>query len=252
MKPTALLTLLLGALTLSSCGQTPGGQTPGDQAAGAPAAPEAAAAPAPLYTSILTPEQQQQLRQEIAEAQQVREDVRAGSVASPLNDDGTPVDFDALIRGMQDELQRGQQELSPAPGASTDQTLSPQAAPYAQRIYTDIAGDDRFLSNYNFNRRTFPRFVWSNDGCSGPSAYTGWSDEFFWPCVQHDFGYRQIKARFYPNLATGAHREWVDGQFLQHMRQKCDTLGWREYPCRVAAQAFWAAVRARGAGSFYP
>ncbi|UQN09321.1 phospholipase A2 [Deinococcus sp. QL22] len=228
--------IALGALVLSACGQVPD-VTPSSTAA----------APAPFQVTLLSPAQQNALRHQLQELRDVQAQVAAGTLTAPVDDAGQVVDLGALIQSFELDLQMGAQPLNiEVPSGK----LNPQAAPYAQYIYTNIAGDNNFRGNYSFNKSRFPRFNWSNDGCSGPSEYTGWSDEFYWPCLAHDFGYRN--ARLYPNLLNGNHRAWVDSQFKQHMRLKCDTLGWRKYPCYAAAEGFYQAVRLRGAGSFYP
>ncbi|GHF40962.1 hypothetical protein HNQ07_001536 [Deinococcus metalli] len=231
------LVLLLGTLALASCGQ---------QAATPQATAPAASAPA--ATTNLDDAQLAALRARIAEMQGLRDDVRAGRVPAPVDDHGQALDLDQLVRTLQADLQEGLQPR-PLTAAADSARLGAQAAPYAVTTYTIIASTDTFRSRYSTLRSAFPRFNWSNDGCSGPSGYTGWSDEFLWPCVQHDFGYRN--ARFYSSRMNETDRHWVDGQFKQHMQQVCDTLGWRKPFCYVAAQAFYTAVYFGGKSSYY-
>lgn len=230
--------LLLGTLSLASCGQqttAPAATTP---------APDAAAATTPVTN--LDDAQLAALRARIADMQTLQVDVQAGRVPAPVDDAGKAVDLGQVIRNMQADLQEG---LKPRPAAQPGTALGAQAAPYFLSTYTTIAATNTFRSRYWTLRGAFPRFNWGNDGCSGPAGYTGWSDEFFWPCVQHDFGYRN--ARFYPSRMNETDRHWVDGQFKQHMQAVCDTLGWRKPFCYVAAQAFYTAVYLRGGSSYY-
>ncbi|PNY81615.1 phospholipase A2 [Deinococcus koreensis] len=232
--------LLLGTLTLASCGQQ----------AGMPAAsaPTTDTAPAAATPTNLDSAQLAALRARIAQMQSLQADVQAGRVPAPVDDAGKAIDLNQLILDLQADLREG---LSPRPlpAAQPGAGLSAQAAPYALSTYTTIAATNTFRSRYWTLRGAFPRFNWGNDGCSGPAGYTGWSDEFFWPCVQHDFGYRN--ARFYPSRMNEADRHWIDGQFKQHMQAVCDTLGWRKPFCYVAAQAFYTAVYLRGGSSYY-
>lgn len=233
--------LLLGTLALASCGQQATTTAQDD--------PAAVTAGTPAPTTVLSDTQITALRARIAEVQALRDDVQAGRAAAPLDDAGQAIDLDALLRDLKADLAEG---LMPLPTTSTGtggSTLDAQAAPYASSTYKIVASTNTFRSRYSTLKSAFPRFVWTTDGCSGPSGYTGWSDEFYWPCRQHDFGYRNV--RFYPSLRNETHRHWVDAQFKEHMNSVCDTLGWRKYPCYVAARAFYTAVYFGGKGSFY-
>lgn len=234
--------LLLGTLSLASCGQQAAAPT-----AATPAPPTSGVAVSPATN--LDEAQLAALRARIADMQALQADVQAGRVPAPVDDDGAAVDLAGLIQNLQADLQEG---LKPRPPSVNESgtALGAQAAPYYLSTYTTIAATNTFRSRYSTLRSAFPRFNWGNDGCSGPSGYTGWSDEFFWPCVQHDFGYRN--ARFYPSRMNEADRHWVDGQFKQHMQAVCDTLGWRKPFCYVAAQAFYTAVYFGGRSSYYP
>jgi hypothetical protein len=114
--------------------------------------------------------------------------------------------------------------------------------------YRSIVADDNFRTHYEQYKRQFPppRFNWGNDGCSGPAKLTGYNDNFFWPCVQHDFGYRNNRIASQHNEGT---REFVDRQFLRHMRQICDRYDsalikrGAKVACYGAADAFYHAVR---------
>lgn len=236
MRTPILGLLLLGTLTLASCGQNAAAPTQPDQAT-SPSTPEAA-------PTNLNADQLGALRTRIADVQQLRDDVRAGRVAAPLDDTGAALDLDALLGALQADLNEGLQlQQLPVPD------LSAQRVPYASSTYKSVSANNSFRSQYSSLRGKYPSFNWTTDGCSGPSGYTGWSDEFYWPCRQHDFGYRN--ARHYPSLMNETHRHWVDGQFKQHMQNVCDDLGWRKYPCYAAAQAFYTAVYYGGKGSFY-
>jgi hypothetical protein len=114
--------------------------------------------------------------------------------------------------------------------------------------YRMIVADDNFHANYDRYKRQYPQFNWGNDGCSGPARFTGYSDNFFWPCVQHDFGYRNNRIASQHNEAA---RQFVDSEFRQHMKQICGRYdsAIRKRParwsCNGAADAFYTAVRAR-------
>lgn len=92
---------------------------------------------------------------------------------------------------------------------------------------------------------------WSTDGCSVPSRYSHgigaeFKGKFAAACQRHDFGYRNFGKRGLDR--TEARRAQVDHQFKRDMVDLCD--GSRR--CRIVATIFYAAVRSRGRGSFYP
>ena len=113
-------------------------------------------------------------------------------------------------------------------------------------VYRAIASDDNFQARYNDYRRLFPGFNWSNDGCSGPAHLSGYSDNFRWPCIQHDFGYRNNHLDHQHDENT---RKFIDEQFLRHMREVCQRYDNAivkrpaKLACFSAAEAFYAAVR---------
>jgi hypothetical protein len=110
-----------------------------------------------------------------------------------------------------------------------------------KRNYRTIVADNHFRANYQNWKRGYPRFDWSNDGCSAPSLFASFSRLFHWPCVQHDFGYRNNRKVGLHNRATKA---FVDGTFLGHMKQVCARQsGAARLRCNVAAGAFYTAVR---------
>src|SRR5688500_13497574 len=66
-----------------------------------------------------------------------------------------------------------------------------------QASYWQIDSDSNFQADYNHYKSAYPGFDWSTDGCSVPmviQAVSRMADKyvakFYWPCVQHDFGYR--------------------------------------------------------------
>ncbi|MBF6326958.1 phospholipase A2 [Nocardia transvalensis] len=94
-----------------------------------------------------------------------------------------------------------------------------------------------------------PRFDWSTDGCSGPTEPI-----FANACLQHDFGYRNYGNHGALKLSpTAETKEWIDGQFLEQMRNACGD----KYPpdvvgsCIDNAQYAWQAVHSAGGGSFF-
>lgn len=229
--------LLLGTIALASCGQQ----------VATPSASEPATVESSVQTN-LDAAQLSALRARIADMKALQADVQTGRVAAPTDNNGQALDLDQLIHSLEADLQEGLRPRT-ASAALPGTSLGAQVAPYAVSTYAIIASTSTFRPRYWTLRGAFPRFNWGNDGCSGPAGYTGWSDEFFWPCVQHDFGYRN--ARFYPSRMNEADRHWVDGQFKQHMQAVCDTLGWRKPFCYVAAQAFYTAVYYGGGSSYY-
>ncbi|ADV67924.1 phospholipase A(2) [Deinococcus maricopensis] len=223
MRNAPLFGLLLGTLVLASCNQT--------------ASTPTAADPAPTSATST-------IQNDLNAFKQLQVQVSRGEMPAPVDSDGNPVDLQKLIGQIEDDL------AHPL-AAPTNEVISAQAA-YAQRIYTDIAADNNFTGNLAYNKRTFPRFNWGNDGCSIPGLPDAASKYIvFHPaCVQHDFGYRN--ARAYPNLMNENHRGWVDGQFKEHMRTICSKRNILLRPgCYADAEIFWAAVRHGGRGSFY-
>lgn len=222
MVQKKLFGLLFASLLLASCNQTA----------------------LPAKTASAASETTNTVQADLAAFKLLQAQVSRGEQANPVDSEGQPIDLTALIAQIEADLAH---PLSmPHEG-----TLSAQAV-YAQRIYTDISADNNFMGNYSFNTRTFPRFNWSNDGCSVPYLPSRFRDMLvFKPaCIQHDFGYRN--ARAYPNLMNENHRAWIDGQFKEHMRSICSrrTLVLRP-GCYVDAEAFWGAVRNWGDDSFY-
>jgi hypothetical protein len=120
-------------------------------------------------------------------------------------------------------------------------------AQYASAFNT-IAADRDFRAHSDQWRQKFPEFDWSTDGCSGPAKLTGFADNFYWPCVQHDFGYRNNRKVHRHNEVT---RAFIDAEFLAHLRQLCSHYAWLAKPgCYLAAENFYTAVRAGGRSKF--
>ena len=216
--------VLLGSLILASCNQ-----------AALPLSSEASSSEAVSADP---------LRTDLAEFRALQLQVSRGERAAPLDSAGQPVNLPLLIDQIERDLANPVLDLSGS-------DLSAQAI-YAQRTYTNISADDSFTSHLSSNKRTFPRFIWSTDGCSIPGLPSRFqTNVVFYPaCVQHDFGYRNVKA--YPNLMNENHRDWVDAQFKRHMRTICSHRNIFLKPgCYVDAEAFWGAVRHFGRNSFY-
>jgi hypothetical protein len=120
--------------------------------------------------------------------------------------------------------------------------------PYVGTFAT-IAADDKFREHYDEWRRNFPDFDWHNNGCSGPAKLTGYADNFFWPCVQHDFGYRNAPLVNRRNEAT---RKFIDDELLKHTKQVCSHYHVLKKPsCYVTANNFYNAVRLFARGYFF-
>jgi hypothetical protein len=113
--------------------------------------------------------------------------------------------------------------------------------------YVTIVRDQDFSDKIVVEwRKRYPKFDWSTDGCSGGVKHVSKQDfaQFFWPCAQHDFGYRN-------NDFVGRHddktRAFVDSEFLERMRAVCDKLsGVKKTTCRGKAKLFYAAVHKLG------
>ncbi|WP_216322784.1 phospholipase A2 [Deinococcus aestuarii] len=214
--------VLLGSLVLASCNQA--------------TLPDSLAQTPVQATDVV--------RSDLAAFKQLQEQVQRGEVPNPVDSEGKAVDLPLLISQIEQDLANPLAE--PVEGAFS------ALAVYSQATYTRLAADDKFTGNLSSYKRTYPRFNWSNDGCSVPHLPEKFRKMIvFHPaCVQHDFGYRN--ARSYPNLMNENHREWVDGQFKQHMRAICSRRNIFLRPgCYADAQAFWLAVRWGGKDSFY-
>lgn len=179
------------------------------------------------------------IQQALVDLRAARAQVEAGG-AVPVDESGQAVNLDAVIQSYEADLATASQAAPTAP--------SLQAQSLYTQYYFVVVDDDNFRANYGNWTHGFPGYNWGNDGCSGPASYTGYNDNFFWPCVQHDFGYRN--ARF-----TGNHNEttrsYVDSAFQRHMNQLCSRYSFFAKPgCYAAAKAFFLAVRAGGQSSF--
>lgn len=116
------------------------------------------------------------------------------------------------------------------------------------RYYRTIVSDDNFRAHYQQWRRGFPGFNWHTNGCSWPASLTHYADNFYWPCVQHDFGYGNSRMVHQHNEAT---RKFIDVNLLRHTRQLCSHYGVLAKPgCYVAAGTFYVAVRNGGKSHF--
>lgn len=91
----------------------------------------------------------------------------------------------------------------------------------------------------------FIQFDWTTDGCSGgmrefaPKFFA----KFFWPCAQHDFGYRN-------NDLVGFHddktREFVDRELHERMRAVCAKQRIGKRSCYLQAKLAYDALRKFG------
>lgn len=131
----------------------------------------------------------------------------------------------------------------PAHAAPTEGSDAQYAA-----AFNTIAADNSFHAHYDQWRNKFPNFDWGTDGCSGPAKLTGFADNFYWPCVQHDFGYRNNRKVHRHNETT---RAFVDAELLAHIKQLCAHYALLAKPgCYLAAQNFYNAVRVGGWAKF--
>ena len=223
-KPLGLLAS--GLLLLASCSQT---STPT-----ASTGTSGMAASVPASASILA------LQQALTDLRVSKALVEAGG-AVPVDEAGQPVNLDTLIQGYQVDLAAASQTALEAPRL--------QALDAYSQNYFVIVDDDNFRANHPNWVHYFPGYNWSTDGCSGPAGYTGYDDNFYWPCVQHDFGYRNASFTGNHNETTRSH---IDSAFQRHMNQLCSHYGVLAKPgCYAAAKAFFLAVRAKGQSSFH-
>ena len=116
------------------------------------------------------------------------------------------------------------------------------------QYFNTIAADNSFRAHYDQWRQQFPKFDWSTDGCSGPARLPRFADNFYWPCVQHDFGYLNHRRVHRYDEAT---RAFLDAELLAHTRQLCSHYAARARPgCYLAANRFYTAARASGRSAF--
>lgn len=241
MQQRTLGLILLGALALTACGQTsaPGGTSTEPSAS----LGTQMIVPGDEPDTVLSPRDRAFLESEIVDMQQLEAEVAAGVSPAPTDEMGQPVPLNDLIGSFQADLQEGQQALS---GLGSSLAA---AAPYAQNVYLSIMRDTYFESNLATNKRRYPRFNWTTDGCSSIAQYSYWANTFYMPCVQHDFGYRNVK--FYPGLMNESHRAVVDAQFKAQMRRKCAARRWDKYTCYWTADDFYIAVHRFAQDAFY-
>jgi hypothetical protein len=96
-------------------------------------------------------------------------------------------------------------------------------------------------------KRTFPLFNWTTNACEGTikdPATRKYFAVFFWPCAQHDFGYRN-------NDLVGHHddrtRNIVDSEFLERMNAVCSRpTVIRKKQCRGVAKKLYDAAHSKG------
>lgn len=115
--------------------------------------------------------------------------------------------------------------------------------------YWQIVKSSDFEQNYNQYKSECPNFDWTTDGCSVPAevqdliplshTYCG---IFYWPCRQHDFGYRNADTEHVLNEDA---RKQVDDQLLASMKKTCSN-----FSCKAVAESFYSAVRLFGGRVF--
>ncbi|WP_221089099.1 phospholipase A2 [Deinococcus aquaedulcis] len=133
---------------------------------------------------------------------------------------------------------------TPPSGLQPLETQAAPPAPYPQNTYNTIVVSNTFTADLPALKAAFPLFDWTADGCSSPLP-TVWSLVFHPACVQHDFGYRNVK--FYPGLHNENYRKIIDDQMLEHMRVICNAFNpIDKAKCLLAAEVFYGAVRLGG------
>lgn len=228
---------VFSALVLSACGQVPP-----PSAEPSSVKPLAAVEGVPALGGLPDTE----LRQDLTDARQLRADIAAGKVAAPVDEQGfalTLADLDALIQDLEAQIAAGPQLAPPidGPDEAPEEGVGP---PYATRVFLDIAADNSFERKHTYFATKYHRYNWGSDKCSVPERLRVGKIKFAmrlfsWPCIQHDFGYRNM-AR-YPNLMTDKvrlrNKLWIDGQFKQHMYHRCDGRYAASTAARLACKA---------------
>ncbi len=102
-----------------------------------------------------------------------------------------------------------------------------------------------FTRQYPSFRRTNKALDWTTDGCSAPLlGDSGRSFDFRWPCLRHDFGYRNFKSHGLFNSNT---RQRIDDQFRRDLDESCrPRMRTFKVRCVAWAEIFYTAVRAAG------
>jgi len=221
--------IVLGTFALMACGQPAG-----------PAVLISAGTSSQNLATPLSPEQQDTVavfEQAVTDIQAAQALVASGS-APPVDDQGQSIDLAALVTTYQDTIAEYRHQQ-----ASTPLTAQSDAA------FVRTYRDDNFKNNYLNDRHYMPNYDWSQDGCSGPATKTGYADNFYWPCVQHDFGYRN-------NRRARMHNEWtrydIDVSFLRHMDNLCAHYGvFAKVPCYSMSTIFYKGVRYGAWSAFY-
>ena len=102
-----------------------------------------------------------------------------------------------------------------------------------------------FTRQYASLRRTNKTLDWTSDGCSAPLiGDSGRSFDFRWPCVRHDFGYRNFKSH---DLFNDETRLRIDDKFRQDLDESCrPRMRSFKVRCLAWAEIYYSAVRAMG------
>lgn len=101
-------------------------------------------------------------------------------------------------------------------------------------------------------RSQYGVYDWSTDECSvpfvGSLANSGPGFNFTWPCIQHDFGYRNFKwleSAYAPRWGSywRGYKDTIDSHFWWNMIQRCDNgaFYWID-TCQAVANTYWWAV----------
>ena len=213
MKNFHLGLLLLGTLTLASCGQQ-----------------AASSMPAPSTTAATVAEQIAQFAQ-----RPELQSEEAQAILKAYPDDA----------GMLDALQRAyglKPDTAEALAVPVPDGLSAQATrlSYVQSVAWGS------VANYQAQkaRPAYSGLNWGSDGCSAPSGVgLGYRTTFRPACDVHDFGYGNL-----PKLTAKSQwetqRKNTDVAFHNNMDHICAQKSWYEKPtCYAASQAYYLAVR---------
>ncbi|MCD0157317.1 phospholipase [Deinococcus sp. 14RED07] len=230
-RPLSLrLGLLIGTLTLASCGQ---------QMAPATEQPDAAL---PVAAPVLSGSVREQLAQ-LAQRPELQDaDSQAILTANP--DD--PALLENLKRAYGLLPAQGDAAALTAEQLGDSAPLTAQATGKAGYAQTVAWGSVR---NYR-SQKASPRYSgldWRSNGCSAPSGFgLGYSETFRPACDVHDFGYRNL-----PDLTNKVtwpyNKTRTDNAFLDNMQAICAAKSLVKRPaCYAAATAYHRVVLVAG------
>ncbi|MDP4510142.1 phospholipase A2 [Nonomuraea turcica] len=148
-------------------------------------------------------------------------------------------------------LAAGAMLAAPAQATALDKTKAQRLA-LALTLTKNTKASYNAWARFKINKDTPQvkeyKFNWNTDGCSVPKKIGNseyWKGVFKTPCDRHDFGYRNVKALVSSSKWRNTYKKPVDDAFLFDMGNVCVKFSsTKKASCRVAAAAFYGAVRA--------